>query len=110
MEDVAVVDEASKSRLGRICEAIDGDVSSKDGGNMVFNLATKAPNETGLMRLKRVLSLGARPDIPNRHGQLPLEEAFLLGKKQTVAALAMCRPSLIARKPENLNKLKSVSM
>ncbi len=108
VETITVHSKATAPRLTLVCKAIDSDVGGLDGANMVFNLATKAPNESGLKRLKRVLSLGVRPDVPNCWRELPLEVAFCQGKLQTAKALALCRPTVIASNAVTLQRIRSV--
>ena len=97
VENIPVDNQASEIRLIRIRKAINTDISPTDGANLVFNLASLFPNDGGVKLLKRVLSLGARPDVGNFRGQLPLEEALQQSKLPTAAALFMCRHEVFVR-------------
>jgi hypothetical protein len=88
LEGVNVVDHASEARLRRICEAFDTDVDSA-GDNLVLHLTSTGGYQTPI--LKRVLSLGVRPDVPNSKGKLPLDLAVSLKTFRTAQAFALCR-------------------
>jgi hypothetical protein len=94
LEYVYVVDHASEARMRRVCEAIDTDVGST-GKNLVFYLTVGFKDESGDELLKQVLSLGARPDVPNKLGKLPLEAALSHSKLGIAQALALSRPALV---------------
>jgi hypothetical protein len=93
LENVDVVDEASEARLRRVCFVLDRDVSNA-GRNLVFKLALS--NEEQCLLLKQVLSLGARPDVPNSTGVVPFDAALSKGKIAEADALAMCRDVVYA--------------
>lgn len=86
LEDIHVVDSASEARLRRACEAVDADVSP-NGRNLVFYLCMF--KKTRVIDLKRVLSLGARPDVPDSKGTLPSDAAMSAKKFKTVETLAL---------------------
>jgi hypothetical protein len=94
LENVYVVDHASEARLRRVCEAIDTDVGS-NGHNLVFHLSMGFKNQSGAELLKQVLSLGARPDVPNKEGKRPLDEALSCLKVEIGQALALSRAELV---------------
>lgn len=73
LENVDVVDNASEVRLRRVCEAVDADVSP-NGRNLVFYLSAHETRSVDFLR--RVLSLGLRPDVPDSTGELPVDAAL----------------------------------
>jgi hypothetical protein len=108
LENVDVVDNASEVRLRRVCEAVDADVSP-NGRNLVFYLSAHETRSVDFLR--RVLSLGLRPDVPDSTGELPVDAALsykkfteaktlpldaALSRKQFEKAqtLVFCRPEL----------------
>jgi hypothetical protein len=107
LENVYVVDHASEARLRRVCEAVDTDVN-QSGDNLVFNLTAIWDCDTGTLHLKRVLSLGVRPDVPNAKWKLPLDIAVSQKKFGTAEAFALCRAVPVSPDGANFVQVRSI--
>jgi hypothetical protein len=106
--EVSVVDSASEDRLRRVCEAIDTDVCPA-GCNLVYNLiASYNGGESEVTSLKRVLSLGARPDVPNSDGERPLDIALSGSKARMYRALTVCTATVLVRDDRDWIKVRPI--
>jgi hypothetical protein len=102
LENVCVVDYASEARLRRVCEVVDADVGPA-GRNLVFYLTVRNQIKN-VGYLKRVLSLGARPDVPNLKGKRPYDLAVSQVRPGNAEVLAMCRADADLRKVSSGNR------
>ena len=91
--ETVVVDDVSRSRATALFRAIDH--SSNPFGVGLLHLLVQAHNDSGLPLLKRVLALGANPEVANNFAKFPSELAVAQGNLKCAVALGLCRPQCV---------------